>query len=489
MKSRAIANRFPGTSSMSVAGAFGGPREAPGPLAVSLPRSGCLALELSGGFRVSCRIAGDGGGGAMNDRRREVRRRWLGAVLLGSTAALLIPGPAASVVPADGRPAEGMVRELGTTLVQPVQPPGTTIWDVHRDALGDAWPADYEGVPELTAASMAIFADDPATSWDETNVLTFLALTDSRTSYVDCFEVFLDSTGDTADDFGFVSCAEEARYPVVVYRIVDGIWEETGGRAWAVKWANGFGAAVVNPGLSVVRFKVRGYSHTLAKEQLGWSDFAPDDYTGSLVALPQGGGLATPIPEALLGRLSPPLPPTSFTAVPGDGSVSLSWAPSDAGASPVTGYEVTTSPQGSPGLNPDWHFDVAGPSIAVNGLANQRGYVFSVVAVSASGRSTPVSVGPVVPRPFVTVRVKAKKKASVLYIDIDPNLENRRYWTFLLQRQASDGSWITLRRVYRSAGSKERRTIDVKKGTYRVVVLAKYGYQQTVSAGTARLKR
>ena len=126
----------------------------------------------------------------------------------------------------------------------------------------------------------------------------------------------------------------------------------------------------------------------------------------------------------------------------------------------------------------------------IRGLTNRQAYLVSVTAHSAAGPSAPAAVNsPVTPLPFVKIKLKAKKKASVLYIDIDPNLKKKRYWKFRIQKQASDGSWITLKKTYKSAGSKERRTINKKKGTYRVIVLAKYSYQETVSSTSVTLRK
>ena len=44
-----------------------------------------------------------------------------------------------------------------------------------------------------------------------------------------------------------------------------------------------------------------------------------------------------------------------------------------------------------------------------------------------------------------------------------------------------DGSWKSLK-SYKTHGSRETRTINLPKGTYRVVVRAKYGFAETPSA-------
>jgi hypothetical protein len=88
------------------------------------------------------------------------------------------------------------------------------------------------------------------------------------------------------------------------------------------------------------------------------------------------------------------------------------------------------------------------------------------------------------PRPAVTpsvlVRVKAVAGGSKLFVDVDPN-KGRGYWRFQVQQQRKSGSWKALK-TYTTKGTKETRTINLKRGTYRVVVRAKYGYQGATSA-------
>ena len=79
-----------------------------------------------------------------------------------------------------------------------------------------------------------------------------------------------------------------------------------------------------------------------------------------------------------------------------------------------------------------------------------------------------------------SVKVKAVSKSSKLRVDVNPNKGNG-YWTFQVQRRLADGTWQPLK-TYKTKGSKETRTLNLKKGTYRVVVKAKYGYQGTTSA-------
>ena len=78
-------------------------------------------------------------------------------------------------------------------------------------------------------------------------------------------------------------------------------------------------------------------------------------------------------------------------------------------------------------------------------------------------------------------RVKAatNSKQSKLKVDIDPN-RGRRAWTFQVQRQRDDESWRTVG-TYRTRGSRETRTINLRKGIYRIHLRAQAGYAETYS--------
>ncbi len=83
--------------------------------------------------------------------------------------------------------------------------------------------------------------------------------------------------------------------------------------------------------------------------------------------------------------------------------------------------------------------------------------------------------------PTVTVSVRAVDGGNKVYINVNPN-KGSGYWTFKVQKRTSTGSWKTLTTTYKTYGKGETRTLDFKRGTYRVEVKAKYGYQGTTSA-------
>ncbi len=99
----------------------------------------------------------------------------------------------------------------------------------------------------------------------------------------------------------------------------------------------------------------------------------------------------------------------------------------------------------------------------------------AVVTPAPAGSVTPTPVS----GPAAVVKVKSVKMKSKLYVNVNPN-KGKRYWKFKVQKQRASGSWKSLK-TYRTKGKKETRTINLKKGTYRVKVKPKYGYQGVTS--------
>jgi hypothetical protein len=84
------------------------------------------------------------------------------------------------------------------------------------------------------------------------------------------------------------------------------------------------------------------------------------------------------------------------------------------------------------------------------------------------------------------VKATTRSRASVLHVDVNPN-KGRGFWRFRVEGKKADGTWAA-KGTYRTVGSKEQRTLNFKKGVYRVVVLPKYGYLGATS-GEVTLKR
>jgi hypothetical protein len=89
--------------------------------------------------------------------------------------------------------------------------------------------------------------------------------------------------------------------------------------------------------------------------------------------------------------------------------------------------------------------------------------------------------------PAATVKIKAVSARSKLKVDVNPNM-GAKYWTFQVQRRNADGTWKALK-TYRTRGTAETRTLDLRKGTYRVWVNPKFGHLGVMSPNTVTLKR
>ena len=76
--------------------------------------------------------------------------------------------------------------------------------------------------------------------------------------------------------------------------------------------------------------------------------------------------------------------------------------------------------------------------------------------------------------------VKPVSSDGKLSVNVDPN-KGSGYCTFKVQYKDRYGHWRTYRSTYKTYRSGETRTLNFGKGTYRVVVNGKYGYQGATS--------
>jgi hypothetical protein len=155
--------------------------------------------------------------------------------------------------------------------------------------------------------------------------------------------------------------------------------------------------------------------------------------------------------------------------------------------------EVFGIPLGTPTRDPSGLLRLRGTRTVDCNIPNAIALGYSTVVTvltwdltgheKAPGTGNPSTAKPV---PSASVKVKAKSSKSKLFVDVNPN-KGKGFWRFQVQRQQADKSWKPLKN-YKTKGSKETRTINLPKGTYRVVVVAKYGYAQATS-GSVTLKR
>jgi hypothetical protein len=89
--------------------------------------------------------------------------------------------------------------------------------------------------------------------------------------------------------------------------------------------------------------------------------------------------------------------------------------------------------------------------------------------------------------PVPTVKIKAVSGRSKLKVDVNPN-RGSKYYVFQVQRKNPDGSWKAVR-SYETRGAKETRTLNLRKGTYRVWVRPGYGFAEAMSPNEVTLKR
>ena len=94
---------------------------------------------------------------------------------------------------------------------------------------------------------------------------------------------------------------------------------------------------------------------------------------------------------------------------------------------------------------------------------------------------------PLVALPIPTVKIKAVSHRSKLKVDVNPN-RGTKFYVFQVQRKNADGSWKAVK-SYETRGATEKRTLNLRKGTYRVWVRPGYGFAEAYSPNEVTLKR
>ena len=138
-------------------------------------------------------------------------------------------------------------------------------------------------------------------------------------------------------------------------------------------------------------------------------------YTFTVTATNGVGAGPASAPSAAVTPAVAPGAPTAVSAVGANTSATVSWtAPSSNGGNPITGYTVTSSPDGVIATT------AGATSVAVTGLTNGTPYTFTVVATNAVGpgpasaASTPVTPAPTAPAAPTTVSAVAGDSSATV---------------------------------------------------------------------------
>jgi hypothetical protein len=218
---------------------------------------------------------------------------------------------------------------------------------------------------------------------------------------------------------------------------------------------------------------------------------------GAQVAAMNADGLGVWTREATATTATVPGIVSSLSVSASTASLRVSWrAPSSTGGAPVTGYRVEVRPQGTG--DEAWVATEQGTATTSTVTSLDAGVSYEVRVAARNGiglgqwsqyatavrPNAPATTPPV---PSSVVRVRAVSSGNKLLVDVDPN-KGRGSWTFTVYKLRPDGVTWAKGKSYRTKGSKETRTLNLTKGTYRVVVHAKYGLASSTS-GTATLRR
>jgi hypothetical protein len=146
-------------------------------------------------------------------------------------------------------------------------------------------------------------------------------------------------------------------------------------------------------------------------------------YTVTVVAANE---LGVSLPSDRSNAVSPitaPTEPRAVSAVRGDRSATVTWtAPSNDGGTPITGYRITSSPDGHV-----WTVAGGTTDVTATGLTNGTGYRFAVVAITRAGESSPSDpsnqIYPAGPpsRPGVITATPGDRSATVTWTAADAN--------------------------------------------------------------------
>ena len=114
------------------------------------------------------------------------------------------------------------------------------------------------------------------------------------------------------------------------------------------------------------------------------------------------------------------------------------------------------------------------------------------VTPGTPGTSTPPATTPPTPAVPATpvkaakVTTSSKSARTKLHVNVNPN-KGSGYWNVRIQKKTSKG-WKYVGKTYRTQGKYETLTLNLPKGTYRAVVMPKYGYGKGYSKSVSLRK-
>jgi hypothetical protein len=261
--------------------------------------------------------------------------------------------------------------------------------------------------------------------------------------------------------------------PVTGYR-VEVRPEGAGDAAWAGPEFGVTTSTTISPLEAAYKYEVR----VAARNGVGlgsWSQFSVAVAPGSPSTPPAPVTATPPAPVTVPSAPQGVNVASASSSTPTDAQATITWSPPKSnGGAALSGYTVTVSPGGQ-------SQNTTGTSLTLNGLKPGTQYTFSVVARNSVGPSSAGTATVVPPSPTVGVAVKPVKSNGKLFVDVNPD-EGSGYWKFKVLYKTKTGSWKAYSKTYKTSGSRETRTLNFRKGTYRVAVTASYGYLGTESS-------
>jgi hypothetical protein len=109
---------------------------------------------------------------------------------------------------------------------------------------------------------------------------------------------------------------------------------------------------------------------------------------------------------------------------------------------------------------------------------------YRVAVTAGAGYAASVSKAVTLTDPTVQALLTRNTARTKLIVNLNPN-RGSGYWVFRVQKRTASGVWMYVATAYRTLGVYETRTLDLNRGTYRIVVASQYGYRGATSRAVA----